>query len=172
MPQPEDPPDPAALSRELGITLDCLNQSDGALFRRHGTGCNCWLSIATPRARTHSVWLCREERQGRERKRDLERDGLVELELERRGRRRCRGCLLHLLLRHARLMQVGDFLSGRARRRNEWRRRARHPDGGSARPRVEEFGPKAGSLFTAHCHVSQQYLPMGLNEAPMCYPIR
>ena len=52
------------------------------------------------------------------------------------------------------------------------RRRARHPDGRSARPRVEEFGPKAGSLFTAHCHVSQQYLPMGLNEAPMCYPIR
>jgi hypothetical protein len=63
----------------------------------------------------NNVCVRRRERQGRralfayaegrgrggERRLDLERDGLVELELERRGRRRGHGRLFDLLLRHA-----------------------------------------------------------------------
>jgi hypothetical protein len=62
----------------------------------------------------NSVCVRRRERQGRralfayaegrgrggERRLDLERDGLVELELERRDRRRGHGRLFNLLLRH------------------------------------------------------------------------
>jgi hypothetical protein len=89
---------PSLPIREPAIALDSVNPSGRTLFCSLST---CWLRISTARTCTTVFAYAEGRGRGGERRLDLERDGLVELELERRGRRRGHGCLFDLLLRHA-----------------------------------------------------------------------